>query len=156
MVRLFFAFITGLGVGSVAFIAGLGVGALLMHELMSPIFPEDKVNYQTLHFPALDATLHMTARTWGITGDHDEVRICDRPVDFNSSGCLVFHSPELFYRKDGTDELVVYVSSSAVPSDQPTRLGSIDVLVHELKTADQFAKTEMSYEQGGLLRIYAP
>ena len=155
MVRLFFAFIAGLGVGSVAFIVGLGVGSLLTYKLMTPIF-EVRVNYQTLHFPAIGVTLHMTARTWGITGNHDEVRICDRPVDFNCSGCLVFYSPELFYRKDGTDELVVYVSSSAVPSDQPTRLGSVDVLVHELKTAEQFAKTEMSYEQGGLLRIYAP
>ena len=156
MVRLFFVMIAGLAVGAIAFFAGLTVGALVTYELTLPIFSPEQINYQTLDFPLSQTKLYMTARSWGITGDHEEVRICDAPIKFSETGnCLVFYAGELFYKRTAENGLVVYVSASAVPKDQPTRLGTIAVKVRELNF-DKNAAMQRDYEQHGLMRIYAP
>jgi hypothetical protein len=154
--RLILSVIAGIGLGAFNLIAGLVLGCFVTYELMQP-FLLDRVNYQTIYFTPQNATLHLAATRWGLTGDHEEVRICDRPIEFDTeAGCLVFSSSELFYRKEGEDRLAIYVAASAVYRGQETRLGTIDVLVHELKTAEQYAKANSLYERREVSRIYAP
>jgi len=156
MVRLFFVMISGFAVGSIAFVGGLALGALVTYELMQPIFSPELVNYQTLDFPLSQTKLYMTARSWGITGDHEEVRICDAPIKFSETGnCLVFYAGELFYKRTAENGLVVHVTASTVPKDQPTRLGTVEVKVHELDF-DRNLAMQRDYDQHGLMRIYAP
>ena len=157
MVRLFFVMIAGLAVGAIAFFAGLTVGALVTYELTLPIFSPEQINYQTLDFPLSQTKIYMTARSWGLTDDHEEVKLCDAPIKFNEAAgtCIVFYTRELFYKRTAENGLVVHVSASAVPKDQPTCLGTIGVKVRELNF-DKNAATQRDYEQHGLMRIYAP
>ena len=93
--------ISGFAVGSIAFVGGLALGALVTYELMQPIFSPELVNYQTLDFPLSQTKLYMTARSWGLTDDHEEVKLCDAPIKFNEAAgtCIVFYTRELFYKE---------------------------------------------------------
>jgi len=158
MVRLFLVMIAGFGVGVVAFIGGLSAGGFATYKLMSlpPLIEPPRINYQTLEFPSSQTKLYLAARRWGLTGDHEEVRICTRPIDFGSDGtCLIFYTSELFYGRAGEKELVVQADSVALPDYQVTRLGGVDIKIHELNS-DKHEAIRRDYDRRGLMRIDAP
>ncbi len=97
---------------------------------------------------------------WGITGNHEEVRLCTSPpVDFRTRAerdCIVFHTDEIFYRKTSPNKLKIYVSSHAVPRNQSEKLGEIDIEIHELKNFDEIADYKVNFEKYGLQTIAAP
>lgn len=156
MVRLFFVMMAGLGVGSVMFIAGLTAGGFVMYKFMSiPWFEPPRVNYQTLEL-ASEAKLYLAAQRWGITGNHEEVNVCTSPVELRADGtCLTFHTDELFYGRSGENGLVVHVYPSAVPNYKVTKLGAVEIEIHELDNA-KYEAMRRDYDQRGLMRIYAP
>ena len=154
MVRLFFVMIAGFVVGLVALMAGLIVGGLVTYEMTRPILEPPKVNYQTLDFPSSRATLYLAARRWGITGDSEEVRICTTPIDLGYDGtCLKFYTDELFYGRAGENGLVVHAYS--IPSYEVTKLGVVDIKIHELDN-DKIEAMRRDYDRRGLMRISAP
>ena len=157
MVRLVFVMIAGFGVGVVAFVGGFTAGGFLIYQLMSfPKIDPPRVNYQTLDFPSSRATLYLAAQRWGITGNSEEVKICTSPVELRADGtCLTFYTSELFYGRSGENGLAVYAYPSAIPNYQVTRLGVLDIKVHDLDN-DKYEAIRRDYDKRGLMRIYAP
>ena len=158
MVRLFLVMIAGFGVGVVAFIGGLSTGGFATYKFMSlrPLIEPPRVNYQTLEFPSSQTKLYLAARRWGLTGDHEEVRICTRPIELGADGtCLIFYTSELFYGRAGEKELVVHADSVALPDYQVTRLGGVDIKIHGLNS-DKLEAIRRDYDRRGLMRIDAP
>lgn len=157
MARLFFVMMAGLGVGSFMFIAGLTGGGFLMYKYMSIAeFEPPRVNYQTLEFPSSKAKLYLAAQRWGVTGNHEEVKVCTSPVELRADGtCLTFYTDELFYGRSSKTGLVVHVYPSAIPNCQVTKLGAIDIAIHELDV-DKYKAMRRDYDRRGLMRIYAP
>src|SRR5215470_14305831 len=143
------------------FFAGSMLGAFLMRLLDSPAWGgEPRANYQTLHFPESDSNIYMTARASGLTGDHEEVRLCTKRIDFCKSSenneCIVFYTDQIFYRKENTNKLHIYAISNSVPNDQPEHLGQLDITLDKLKNYDQVKELEISYEKRGLAMIAIP
>lgn len=155
MVRLFFVMIAGFGVGVVAFIGGLSAGGFLTYKFMSlPDIDPPRVNYQTLDFLSSQTKLYLAARRWGITGDSEEVRICTTPIDLGYDGtCLKFYTDELFYGRAGENGLVVHAYS--IPNYEVTKLGVVDIKIHELDNYE-YEAMRRDYDKRGLMRIYAP
>jgi hypothetical protein len=143
------------------FLLASAIGSRVTYFLFTPIWDyQPRVNYQTLPFPELDATIYMSARAWGLTGDHEEVRLCNTPIDFrtplNSNNCLVFYTNEMFYQKNALNKLRIRVNSSSIPRDQQNQLGPIRVEIDELKHGDQIKNLELNYDKFGLYSIAAP
>ena len=129
-----------------------------MWFLGSPALDPPRVNYQTLRFPEVDSKIYMTARVWGYTGDHEEVRLCTTPIEFKDTEvghCIVFYTDEAFYRKVAANRLSIYVPASSVPKNLPVKLGQIEIEVHELKNSDDVTELKRNYEEHGLVSIAA-
>src|SRR5688572_13639192 len=107
------------------FFTGFAVGGLIGFELGNPVGNEIRVNYQTVSFPD-GRTLYLSARVWGLAGGHEEVRVCNQPIEFGLSldrqNCLIFHTREIFYRKEGVNRLSVLATNSSFAEDGPQKV----------------------------------
>ena len=140
--------------------AGVVMGGAGMHFLYSPVFGDQPINYQTIYFPEAGERIHTVARIWGITGNHEEVRLCSRPFEFGkrdqTSECLVFHTDRIYYKKDGGTSLRVFAPGSSIPPGISTSVGKVRVSVKELKTYDEIRNFEQNFEHYGLSTLSAP
>jgi hypothetical protein len=144
-----------------SFLLGSGFGGFLVHFPKSPVWEDvPKVNYQTIAFTESGSKIYASARAWGLAGNHEEVRLCSAPIKLGQTGqqgkCIVFYTNEMFYRKEGSERLHVYVDSSSVPNDQLKQLGSVEIVVTELRNVDKINDLEMNNDKYGLASIAAP
>jgi hypothetical protein len=141
-------------------VPGTMFGAFAMHFLYSPIFGETPINFLTIYFPKTDTKIYTVARVWGITGNHEEVRLCSEPFAFGERNqaeeCAVFHTERIFYKKDGPTSLQVYAPRWAIPPETKSFIGDIRICVNELKDFDEFKNFEKNFEEYGLDTISAP
>jgi hypothetical protein len=140
----------------VTFLAGWILGGQTMHFLDSPFLSEPQINYQKINFQDVNSNIYASARVWGLTSDHEEVRFCTAPVDFQRSvdgECINFDTDKAFYRRELPDRLHIYAISSSIPEEKFDHLGKINVEVHKLTDS---ADSERNYDKRGLAIIAAP
>jgi hypothetical protein len=139
------------------FLVGSVLGGFVMHVLDSPLWDDEPyASYQKINFPESNSNIYASARVWGLTGDHEEVRICSAPIDFKKSvdgECIKFFTNKVFYRREHPNRLNIYVASSSVPKDELDHLGQVSVAVHEVR---DYVDLENNYDKQGLTMIAAP
>lgn len=142
------------------FVMGAASGAVAMHFLYSPLFEEPPINFQTIYFPKAGTKIYTVARVWGITGNHEEVRLCSEPFEFGkrdqTEQCVVFHTDQIFYKKDSPTSMQVYAPRWAIPPETKNFIGGIRIFVKELKDFDDFKDFEQHFEEYGLNTVSAP
>ena len=118
------------------------------------------MNFQTIYFPKADMKIYTVARIWGMTGDHEEVRLCSEPYEFGkrvqTDKCVVFYTERIFYKKDGDEGLQIFAPSSSISPDIKNSVGQIKLAVKELKTFNEIKDYEKNFEKYGLMTIAAP
>ena len=131
-------------------------GALVWKFMQGlPMPPPDNVNNYVVGFQELGESVYIRARSWGISGNHQEIIVATEPIInkhrvYFRERQYVFLDPELFYQKKGIDTLVLYVyDTSAIPESLSTRIHFIQV---ELKNYDEIHDFEENYERYGLTR----
>ena len=136
-------------------------GGYIIHILDRPLWGCDpQINYQTVHFPESNSNIYMSARAWGLTGDHEEVRLCTEQINFcesfENNECITFSTDKIFYRKENPNSLHIYAVSSRISKDQSKRLGQISIVFDELKNYDQINDLENNHEKRGIAMIAIP
>ena len=144
----------------VGLVPGIVMGAIVMHFLDKPLFGEPRINFQTIYFPPAKTEIYTIAHRWGLTDDHEEVRLCPRPYAFGgtdqSSECAVFHTARIFYKKVGPNGLQIYAPSYSISPDIRSSVGQIRIGVKPLKNFDEIRDFEQNFENYGLMTIAAP
>ncbi|MEO6656200.1 MAG: hypothetical protein ABIO36_08980 [Pyrinomonadaceae bacterium] len=144
----------------IGLVGGVTIGAVAMHFLYSSLFGETPMNYQTIYFPKVNVKIYTLARIWGITGNHEEVRLCSEPYEFDkkdqANECVVFFTDRIYYKKDGATSLQIYALSSSIPVNIKDSVGSIRISVKALKNFDEDKDFEQNFENYGLMTIAAP
>src|SRR5437868_3951412 len=73
------------------------------------------IKYQAITFEDGGAKVFLSARVWGLTGDHEEVRVCSREFSIGAEDptneCLILYTDKIYYRWTGKRQLSVYAYS---------------------------------------------
>ena len=109
-------------------------------------------------FDSLDKKFYLIARSWGITGNHNEIVLSTKPFEqisdwSNFKNKYIFYCTELYYKKQGKDTLDIFVTSSAVGKIPNDFSNNIIVLIHELKSYDEIQTYDNNYKLFGLEKI---
>lgn len=118
---------------------------------------QSSANDYVIDFGELNSKLYIKAKSWGIAGNHEEIVLSSSPFGDSEKcakdKCFVFYTSEIYYKKEGTDTLLIYVGASAI-SGIPTNFpSSIKIIQMELKNYDEVKDYEMNYKKYGLSRV---
>lgn len=112
---------------------------------------QGKTNEYVINYDELNQKINIRAKAWGLAGNHEEITLCLSPRDEQTSSssddCIRFYASEIYYKKAGSDSLLVYVDASAVPKDHKNFLGPIKIVVTELKNGDEVLDYATNYEK---------
>ena len=109
-------------------------------------------------FDSLNKKFYLTARTWGISGNHNEIVLSTKPYEQISDKSYreseyIFYATELYYKKQGLDTLDIFVSSSAIGNIPNNFSYKLTVLIHELKNYDEIQTFNKRYKLLGYEKI---
>ncbi|MEQ1763699.1 MAG: hypothetical protein ABL984_11185 [Pyrinomonadaceae bacterium] len=141
----------------ISFVLGSVLGMFIMNWLNTPIF-EDRINYQVVRFSEIGSKVYLSSRAWGITGGSEEVRVCDKPINFqeDKAECLIFHTTEVFYKRDRANRLIIRAFDGQIARGNPERLGAIEVVVNPFKNGKERDDLITNYEKQGYQKITLP
>jgi hypothetical protein len=110
-----------------------------------------QIKYRSVTFQDGGEEVFLSARVWGLTGDHEEVRACSRQfsidVEDPTNECLILYTDHIYYRWIGKRQLSVYAYTSALPAEYPTRVGDIQLSIHGLeKVSDEYSLKTRGYQ----------
>jgi hypothetical protein len=105
----------------------------------------------SLDFLNSKVKIYLTARAWGIAGNHEEIRIFGK----QTLDSINLYTSEVYYKKAANDSLIVYVPQSAIPSDVKENIGEVEVHLISLNTQAEVMDYSSNYSKYGLIRISA-
>lgn len=143
----------------ISFAIGSLLGIAIMSELSKP-WGDQRINYQVVRFPETNAKVYLSSRAWGVTGGSEEVRLCGKAIDFDDplskAECLIFHTSEIYYKKDGPKKLLIRTFEGYAANGNPNRLGDIDVVVNPFRNGNDTEEFYANYERQGYQSITLP
>ena len=110
-----------------------------------------------IDFKELDDKIYISARSWGISGNHQEIILSSSPISSKHRGYskqknYIFYTSEIYYKKTAGNELIVYVSNSLV--SKPKKFSSpIHIVLKDIGTSDELKNYERNYKKYGLEKI---
>lgn len=131
---------------------------VIMNWLSTPIFGEDRINYQVVRFPESGSNVYLSSRSWGIAGGSEEVRVCGKPISLKEGKgeCLIFHTTGIFYKKDAADRLMIRAHDGQAANENPVRLGPVEVVFKPFKSSKDSDDFIANYEKLGYQSITTP
>ncbi|MFT3747576.1 MAG: hypothetical protein QM768_04640 [Agriterribacter sp.] len=123
----------------------------------SDIINNESSKDYVVDFNDVNVKIYFRARVWGISSDHEEVRVSFSPIDiannYDSKKEIIFYTSEVYYRKS-TDSLFIYAPSSSIPNGQNNLTSNkIKIIIIELNGYDDVKKYENHYQEYGLSKI---
>jgi hypothetical protein len=114
-------------------------------------------NEYVIAFEELNSKLYIRAKSWGMSGNHKEILLSSFPLEENKQcskdECFVFYASEIYYKKEGTDTLLIYAGASAI-SEAPKNFSTpIKIKQIELKNYDEVKDYEINYKKYGLSKV---
>ncbi len=99
-------------------------------------------------------SIYITARFWGITGDHEEIIFSEKPIILppNKDKHYIFYTDEVFYKFENNDELVIHAPKSG-KSIPKIPFKNIKVVLKDLKTGDDIRNIGENYKKYKLEKI---
>lgn len=121
-----------------------------------PEVPSDANEY-VISFDELGEKIFIRARAWGLAGNHQEIILANEPINnkhgeyFKDRQFIFLDSTELYYKKKGSDTLLIYVDyKSETPRNLSTRIKIEQI---ELEGSEQIKDYEMNHEKYGLSKV---
>jgi len=114
-------------------------------------FDTVECNCDSVFFLNDEVKISLSARAWGIAGNHEQINIFSNV----SSDTVKLFTSEAFYRKVGSDSLVVYAPQSAIPTGAKSKIGKVKVHLIGLNTHAEVVDYSTNYNHYGLTRISA-
>lgn len=105
----------------------------------------------TLNFFDSKTKLYVLAKTWGLVGNHEELRI----FSDKSADTIRLHTSEAYYKVVGNDSLIIYAPGSTITKQTKTNVDGIKIRLVELETCDDVIDYDRNYHKYGLKKISA-
>ena len=138
----------------VLLIGGGIAGALYWFVLKAvDVDMEPSVNNYVIEFNEINEKVHISARAWGIGGNHEEIILSTSPISnehraYSKDECFIFYTSEVYYTKKGADTLLIYVDYK---SKAPIKLSTkIKIEQIELKDNAEMQDFKNNYKNYGL------
>lgn len=100
-------------------------------------------------------SVFVSARSWGLTGDHQEIIFSSKPISpahrsYSADSVYIFYTSEVFYKVDNDSVITVYASESSVSE---STMKYSNVVIKGLKSGDALERYNADYQRYGLKRI---
>lgn len=119
---------------------------------------EPSVNNYVIEFNELNEKVYISARAWGLTGDHEEIILSTSPISnehrsYSKDEYFIFYTSEVYYKKEGVDTLLVYAGASTISAPPKGLSTSIKIIQKELKDYDEVRDYKMNYKKYDLSKV---
>lgn len=103
----------------------------------------------------LKENIYVSARYWGLTGDHQEIVLSNSPINskhrsYSKDESYIFYTSEIFYKIVNDSNVTIYATESSI-SEPVNKIPNITL--EGLKTADEIRDYNTNYQKYGLERI---
>lgn len=119
---------------------------------------EEVGKYKSMDFTIeLKEKIYISARYWGLTGDHQEIVLSNEPIkpehrSYSKEEYYIFYTADIFYRTENNNVITIYAPESSV-SEPLNRFTNITVKIVGLKNADEIKDYALNYPKYGLKKI---
>ena len=116
--------------------------------------PESENGIEKIIISPKGDSIYITARFWGITGDHEEIIFSEEPIILppNKDKHYIFYTHEVFYKFENNNELVIHTAKSG-KSIPKIPFKNIKVVLKDLKTGDDIRNIGENYKKYKLEKI---
>ena len=116
--------------------------------------PESENGIEKIIISPKGDSIYITARFWGITGDHEEIIFSEEPIILppNKDKHYIFYTHEVFYKFENNNELVIHTAKSG-KSIPKIPFKNIKVVLKDLKTGDDIRNISKNYKKYKLEKI---
>jgi hypothetical protein len=104
----------------------------------------------SVDFIELNSRIYISARVWGITGNHEQISIYSN----SSLDSIKIYTSEGYFKKV-RDTLTIYVPQSAIPAEVKKYIGKVKVHLISLGTQEEVNDYNANYLKYGLTKISA-
>lgn len=115
------------------------------------------LNEANVSFSELNETVYIRAKAWGLGGNHEEIIFSTSPIDKERRAVkgedFIFYTPEVYYKKQGIDSLVVYAESSSIAKPSENQGSKVKIVLVALKNYNEVKEYEKNYLKYGLNKI---
>lgn len=115
------------------------------------------LNEATVDFSELNETVYVRAKAWGLGGNHEEIVFSTSPMDKERRAVkgedFIIYTPEVYYKKQGTDSLIIYAESSAIDTPPENQESKVKIVFMALKNYNEVKEYEKNYLNYGLNKI---
>ena len=107
-----------------------------------------------IEYESLNEKIYISARAWGVSGNHQEIILSSNPISSEHRGSskednYIFYTSEIYYKKEGENKLLVFASNSSI--SEPKKFNSsVQIILKGLKTSDELKDYEVNYKKYGL------
>lgn len=114
-----------------------------------------KWDVKILEYKAVQQRIYIYSHQWGITGNHEQTIISNEPLNVINDSIrgqkLILYSCDVFY-KQVPDSLIIYAAASSILDNRSDERSVINIMVNELKNADEMNYYRKNYQALGLIR----
>ena len=90
-----------------------------------------------LSFDDMDKKIFVNAKSWGISGNHDEITLSEREKTVPDKNMdYIFYTSEIFYKIESGGRLIIYAPKDAV-SEPLKKFKDVVVVINRLTTAEE-------------------
>lgn len=105
--------------------------------------PDPEIVMDIILFPEVEDTIYVRAMSWGISGNHNQVMFSGKEIIPSNrkpviSQDLIFHSPEVFVKKQGPDTLIIFVNASSIEEKSVCESCKVKILVKKLNSYSEW------------------
>lgn len=110
-----------------------------------------------IEFEKLNEKIYVSARAWGVSGNHQEIILSGAPIsskhrEYSKEDNYIFYTSEIYYKKEGQGKLIISAPNSSVSKPKNFN-SSIHIVLKDLRTADDLKDYEKNYKKYGLQKI---
>lgn len=143
-------------VGRIVFVIILLIAGLFYYFFLNSLEEVGKSKSTDLTL-VLKQNIYISARYWGLTGDHQEIILSNSPINpahksYSKDKVYIFYTSEIFYKIESGQNLTIFAPESTI-SEPINKI--LNVSVKGLKTAEEIKDYNKNYQKYGLKRISA-
>ena len=105
-----------------------------------------------LSFDDMDKKIFVNAKSWGISGNHEEITLSEREKTLPDKNMdYIFYTSEIFYKIEPGGRLIIYAPKDAV--SEPLKKFKDVVVINRLTTAEEIKEYNKHFRKYGLKKI---
>jgi hypothetical protein len=105
----------------------------------------------------LKEKIYISARYWGLTGDHQEIVLSNKPIkpghkSYSKEENYIFYTSDIFYKIENDSIITIYAPESSI-SEPINKFTNTTVKINRLRNADEIKDYTLNYQKYGLQKI---